>query len=144
MKTIFGFFMSVFLVGCGTPPSAVKPILGGEHNLRKMTERNGVDLSVSGGFFLVSGEVSVTQKTQTLIKFAWELNDGTYAISSLPLEKIRIKIDNNVTVPTISFSWEENYYKHQIQDLMDCCVDYALITIKESDWPIQVNLPLNY
>ena len=74
------------------------------------------------------------------------MNDGTYAISSLPLEKIRVKLDKEATTPTIKFKWHPwhgNRGTPQVQYLMDYHVIYALITAKEGDWPIQVNLPLN-
>jgi hypothetical protein len=131
--------------GCGNAPSKAEPILAGEHQLRKMAERTEVNSRISGGFFLFVGGISGTTQTAVNVKFAWKMNDGTYAISSLPLERIRVRIDENVAAPTIKFRWRPfgGEWTPQPQYLMDNYVSYALITAKESDWPVQVSLPLN-
>jgi len=140
--------VGLFVIGCAEQPkrpSQAEHILNGEHRLRKMSERREVDSSISGGFFLIIGELNASTTTRVSVKFAWEMNDGTYAISSLPLEKIRVKIDKEVATPTIKFRWRrwERHSTPQIQKLMDDYIIYALITVKESDWPIQIKLPLN-
>jgi len=141
-------FLSVlFMVGCDEQlPSRAEPILKGEHKLRKMAERTDVNSRISGSFFLLVGDLSGTMKTTVSVKFAWEMNDGVYALSSLPLEKIRVKLDEKATTPTIKFRWRPYTYHHapvEIQDLMNNYVFYAVVTVKESDWPVHVNLPLN-
>jgi prepilin-type N-terminal cleavage/methylation domain-containing protein len=106
------------------PDSAGAQVLQGEHKLRKMFPQN---------YFLNSG---------TQITFAWPLKDGTYAISTLPIEKIRVKFDQTVDAPTIKFCWTPANYA-QPDYLMSHHVIYALITVRESDWPAQIQLPLN-
>lgn len=141
--------MGFLAVGCQNKPepsSQAEQILKGEHKLRKMTERTDVNSSISGIFFLFIGNLSGTSKTTVSVKFAWEMNDGIYAISSLPLEKIRVKLEESATTPTIKFRWLP--YRRmgvvpQVQTLMDGYVSYAVVTVRESDWPIQVSLPLN-
>ena len=75
------------------------------------------------------------------------MNDGTYAISTLPIEKIRVKFDNNVTTPTVDFDsgkiryeWENN---SDLEYVINHYVNYAILTVRESDWPSQINLPFN-
>ncbi len=111
--------------------------LAGDHQLRKMVNIKSTD--ASGSFFLFVG--SFAQHETLKVSFAWKLNDGTYAISTLPMDKIRVRIDNNITVPTIKFRWRSGYFR-EIQDMMDYKVIYAVITCKDSDWPQQINLPL--
>ncbi len=140
-------FLSILLVGfslmgCAESPSKVEQILKGEHQLRKMAERTDVNQRVSASFFLFVGDLNAATETTVFVKFAWKMNDGVYAISSLPLEKIRVKIDESALVPTIKFCWRQSNYLN-LQWLMDNRVDYAVVTVKESDWPVQVNLPLN-
>ena len=136
------FIYGLLLIGCEQHPSYAEQILGGEHRLRKMIGQTEANVSLSGGFFLFVGDISGRVTTGVSVKFAWEMNDGTYAISSLPLEKIRIKLDEKATTPTIKFRWSPSSSK-QVQDLMDWNVLYAIITAREADWPVQVNLPLN-
>lgn len=141
------FLGGFFVVGCGPrPPSQAERILKGEHKLRKMAERTDTNSRISASFFILVGSYSSTTETKTAVKFAWEMNDGTYALSSLPLEKIRVKLDEKATVPTIKFRWRPYcrcYNEPQVQELMDNNVCYAVVTVKESDWPVQVNLPMN-
>ena len=139
---------ALFALGCRPqpkPPSQAELILGGEHKLHKMTEQSQLNPTLSGRFFLFSGSVNGLIKTDVFVKFAWEMNDGTYALSSLPLEKIRVKFDEQITSPMIKFRWRryDGEGTPQTQNLMDYYVSYALITIRESDWPAQIDLPLN-
>ena len=148
MFILSGFFMA----GCKREkveplPSPAESILGGEHELRKMTERTEINSRASGSFFLFVGDFSSTAKTDIKVKFAWKMNDGKiYAISSLPLEKMRVQFDNQISTPTIKFRWRRYPFVNrtpQPQELIDNYVVYALITAREEDWPAQVNLPLN-
>lgn len=128
------------------PPSKAQTILEGEHKLRKMVERTDVKTSTSGGFFLFVGGFESSVNTSVTVKFAWQMNDGTYAISSLPLEKFRIKFDEQAKTPTIKFRWERYSYAHSTpttQQLMNKYVVYALLTVRERDWPISVRLPMS-
>lgn len=142
---LVGFF-TVFVTGCAKNPqplpSPAEEILKGEHKLRKMTERIESDSRVTASFFLIVGDLSATSTSRVLVKFAWQMNDGIYAISSLPLEKFRVKIDEKAETPTIKFRWGPGYEK-EIQKLMDNHVIYALLTVRERDWPVSIQLPLN-
>src|SRR3989344_4929536 len=135
------------LAGCSTKPYQPEPtkaerLLGGVHNLRKMSERTEVNSHISGGFFLVFGVLDGGSKTTISVKFAWQMDDGTYAISSLPLEHIRVRIDDKITTPTIEFKlWrrcEDMCASDPLEELIRYSVEYAIVTIIESDWPIQV------
>jgi len=65
------------------------------------------------------------------------------AISSLPLEKIRVKINNSQETPTISFNYAPSRAEWELQDMMRYLVKYAIVTVKESDWPVKIQMPLN-
>ena len=117
--------------------SSVGQILAGEHQLRKMT--NVTTSESNGSFFLFLG--SFSQSESLKVSFAWKMNDGTFAISTLPMEKIRIKINNVVATPTIKFCWTRSQYKN-VQWAIDHHVLYAVITCKDSDWPQSISLPL--
>src|SRR3989344_7043637 len=124
LALLSGFFM----VACEQlpqPPSQAEQILQGEHKLRKMVERTETNSYISGGFFLFVGALSGGTTTNVLVKFAWEMNDGTYALSSLPLEKIRVKLDEKATTPTIKFRWRP-HNTPDVQHLMDEHILYAV------------------
>lgn len=126
-------------------------VLIGTHPLRKILESKETKTKLSAGFFLFMGGFDGEKKTDWLVKFAWEMNDGTYAISSLPIEKIRIRFNNEIAVPTVEFRvtnniWHESSYcsNQDLQELIGSgYVSCVVITVKESDWPAQINLPLN-
>lgn len=157
-RAIIVILFSLFSIGCSESDSKKEPsskkeeilspigkILVGEHRLRRMAEYMDVNPKISASFFVVMGSISNTTNTIVSVKFAWEMNDGIYAISSLPLEKIRIKIDEKVLTPTIKFRWSLSRVDtpNQIQDLMEKNVIFAVLTLKEDDWPINVKLPLS-
>ena len=72
------------------------------------------------------------------------MGDGTYAISTLPLEKIRVRFDEAIKTPVIEFAWRNRVLTntHNPQYLLRN-MDYAVVTVRESDWPVWVQLPMN-
>jgi hypothetical protein len=134
------FLMSLFLFSC--EPKRVDGLtlmenaFRGKHELHRMAEMTSVSSSLSGGFFLFFGGISEQTKTETLVKFSWKMNDGTYAFSSMRLENIRVKFDEKAVTPTIEFYLKRQiHFGEQSQNFIDYNVEYALVTIRESDWP---------
>ncbi|OHA27022.1 MAG: hypothetical protein A3D52_00990 [Candidatus Taylorbacteria bacterium RIFCSPHIGHO2_02_FULL_44_36] len=125
----------VGLVGCSrydkNPLVEVKGFYETPHQLRKMfVEEKEVIVrkpsrdNLSGGFFLFIGGVSgeykegTTTKYQvTHVRFAWEIKDNTYVITTLPLEKIRIKLVEKADTPTVSFSLDEFKVNKRFENL---------------------------
>ena len=135
--------ITLFMSGC-EDKKMLGEILDGEHKLHKMVESVKINSNLSGGFFLVAGGIDQSTTEEIIIRFSWQMNDDTYAISSLPIEKIRINLDNEVTIPTIKFNWSYKIVDFtDTQEIIDYCVDSAVVTVKPDDWPIQINLPLN-
>ena len=139
-------------VGCGADALASVPkFLTGEHSLRKMTSDKVTSAKTSGGFFLFSGNFNSSSKTEMTVRFAWKMDNDTYILSSLPLEKVRVKINNETKMPTISFGLEQHCYTYSwavppenyIDAILQNCLYYATVTVKDSDWPIQIELTLN-
>ena len=128
--------MGIFVGGCEKRSVSVEvdKDFGSEHKLRKMSEVAGENSKVWDGFFIFLHDSNGSGKSQTLAKFSWQTKDGSYAFSSLPLGKIRVKFDEKVTTPTIKFtsctsvpSVEEHFL--DLQDFMDRCVLDALVTV---------------
>jgi hypothetical protein len=143
LKILISLSLLLNSFACGElPPSNAESFLKGEHQLRKMVEKEELFGTMSGGFFLFMGGINGEMKSQTNVKFAWEMNDKTYAISSLPIERFRIKFDESITNLIIKFRWSR-CNKNDLQQLMDQHVIYALVICKKGDWPVQIKLPLN-
>lgn len=127
-------------------PSTSEFLLSGKHVLRKMFTGAETSNSVSGGYFMFlgvgGGSAQSDTKRVSTVQFAWKMNDDTYAISSLPLEKIRIRFSDKATTPIIEFVYTKTSV-HDLVWLMENTVNYAVVTIKESDWPTDVRLPMS-
>lgn len=160
---VLGIFSLFFLAGCEVDVKAQADaskkqedtfVLAGEHSLRKMMPAvESKETKTSGSFFLIMGGVNSETKTSLAVRFAWQLQDGSYAISSLPLEKFRVKLDPQNTAPTIKFRWRSmsrdgmfGYYcpSDDLQCLMEKgFVSYAIVICKPEDWPTGIQLPMN-
>ncbi len=123
--------------------STVQSILTGVHPLRKMQQVASSEVS-QGSFFIWSA--SYKQEQEMRICFAWKMNDSTYALSSLPFERFRIRFDSTAIIPTIKFSWNQNYtytVSDDIADIIKSYVTYAEISVREQDWQPGIVLPMN-
>ena len=140
--------ISTFLFACqnsGQDNKLENKIFGGERELRKMT--NSQDMSVKSSFFLLSGSSST--KSQAIVTFAWKINDSTYQISSIPRDKIRVRFNSAVIYANIKFYFKDDPYKpkaekginEDIQEFLNSYLAYVEIYVKESDWPVNINLP---
>lgn len=124
--------------------SYIDKIFQGEHRLRKMAEWTDSSGQISGSFFLIFGQIKGSLENSMEMRFAWEMNDGSYAISSIPIEKVRVRMDENAETPTIKFHWTRGtILDDDLQGFIDRSVTYVLITVKESDWPVDIILPMN-
>lgn len=114
-------------------------VLNGEHELRRLATTQHTEHKASGSFFLFTGDYSSSTKHGIRVVFSWRLNDGTYAISSIPIEKIRVNINGNYSSPTIKFRWRRSDSK-DLQYIIDNYVLYAVINCKSEDWPENINM----
>lgn len=158
---------------------AVKRFYETPHQLRKIfvkdeeiTKKEPGEGHFSGGFFLLLGgasgsykEGAETKYAVTNIRFAWEIKDSTYIITTLPIEKIRIKLVEEIETPNVSFFLNKfeidkvfnethnsegrvnlnrilkNYYDPL--EAFSKYLAYAVFTVKSKDWPKNINLPVN-
>lgn len=183
--------MGLAMVGCKpydrNPLNEVGGFYEAPHQLRKMfikdqemTVKEPGKGYLSGGFFLFIGGVSGDYKegteakyVVTNVRFAWEIKDNTYVITTLPLEKIRIRIVEKVETPTASFFLDEfavneafrsavNGYtvgegKKKVErglgrilknyydphEAISKYLAYVVFTVRSEDWPANINLPVN-
>lgn len=137
---ILGLFFAIPSASAGGfGESQAGVMLNGEHELRRLTAGTYSEHKASGSFFLFTGDYSSTTKHGIRVVFSWRLNDGTYAISSIPIEKLRVNINANNINPTIKFRWRSSESK-DLQYIIDNYVLYAVITCKSEDWPESINM----
>lgn len=160
------------LTGCGEQQAEARiqtmqrvtpdqELLGGTHKLRKFGDASRSYTKQSGGwwFLLIAGGSSkkIEEIHEQKVRFAWQMNDGTYAVSEMDLSQIRVRIDSTITVPTIEFGlrhtadyWnnapelsKEYYRTWDPQSIISTLAYCAVITVREEDWPISVKAPMN-
>ena len=125
------------------PYSQSYQMLEGRHQLRKLTTSTSRESEISGGFFLIAGGMSGSSKDKRTVTFSWENVDNEYIISTIPVEKIRIKLDEKVEAPYVTFNHEASpKMERSIQTEIDFYLNYATFTCKPSDWVIDINMPL--
>ena len=117
----------------------VKIFYQSSHGLRKMFNKEEKlvtkipsEGSISGGFFLFVGGVSGHYKEGTTIehnityvRFAWEVANSTYALTSVPLDKIRVRIADDIKVPTVAFFLDEIALSNRFDELTTRGADYS-------------------
>lgn len=133
-----------FLGGCGKTetPSPAEAVLKGNHPLRKMITVDRARARAYSGLFFFS----YSGTSDRMLTFSWLMNDGTYAISTLHIEEMRVVLDPKATQPSIKFRWVRSGRTPTTptpQSLMNQNVLYAVVTVRPEDWPIDVQLPLN-
>ena len=121
----------------------------GERPLRKMLTSQNIEGRFNGGYFLfgdaIAGEVGVQQS----VSFAWQSKNETWQISRLPLERLRVRFNENASSPVIRFTVDHcgaslvDIRCYPMQQLINECVTDAVITVREQDWPINISLPLS-
>jgi hypothetical protein len=106
MKKLLGLFSVLFMIGC--QPMEYKDLHTDKIYLRQLINNNVTETHTSGSFFLVAGSVSSNSKTTTVVKLMGEI-EGEYRFMQFYFEKVRIKIDNNVTTPYIVLNYNYTY-----------------------------------
>ena len=102
----------------------------GQFLLRKVKQKDETEGHIWIGKYTGSGSI----KQDLYVYIAFLDKDSTYAIKKLKWDQVRIKT-KNVEQPYVEFKYAN--WKYRIEFL------YALITCKDSDWPIEYDMPLN-
>lgn len=125
--------------------SRLESNLEGTHQLRKMLQSSQTAGKFAGSFFLFSDSAYGEQRSEPIVSFAWQMKDSSYALSTLPFGKIRVKIADTVTVPSVKFRWVNKYEINpdNMHDVMNYAIIYAEISARAADWPQNISLPMN-
>jgi prepilin-type N-terminal cleavage/methylation domain-containing protein len=138
--TVIGLFLGILfpVLNHARALIGVRVMFEGEHLLRPVAGSTESDSS----FFLVVGDTNSLVDGTAQMKFSWQMKDETWILSSLPIMKIRVKISNDITTPTVQFVLSRSQSTgEQPQQFIDSCVDYALFTVGENNWPFHLKLP---
>ena len=116
----------------------------GQHELRKFKIFSSTESKISGAYFLMAGSVSGGSKTQNNVTFSWKMDNGDYIISEMPLTQIKIRIDDNIKKPYVTFEMKEcsSLFACVSKDLdaMWRWVEYVVVNCSESDYQYDINL----
>lgn len=118
-------------------------ILSGNHELLSLnvtTERK----SEMNGMFFIIGAVNSKSYSETLVTFSWKTINDEYIISKLPIHKIRIKIDNSVTIPYVKFRWCTPFglnfnIDKPSERVMKEHIIYMVVVCRDEDYPFAIN-----
>lgn len=135
---MFGLIYFAIFTDCDQPEqreSAVSEILSGDHTIRALNSHTTTTGELNGGYFLFVGDIHGSITTSTELRFAWLGNDGDYIITDLPLSKIKIRINNKKSVPSVKFKWTRCNFTtpEQIKN----SIIYAVIVCNDKDMPQQ-------
>lgn len=118
-------FLIILVSACASPEAKVSTnsvlFFSGKHSLQRLVQYGEVESQLGGGgfFFLGIGAGSISGETKNKysVKFAWKSNeDESFIISSIPLEKVRVKFDEKAEVPQVEFKLYCNLVKYCGQD----------------------------
>lgn len=122
--------------------------LNKEHSLKQLGVREQADKATSAWFFLFMGYYSSETKHKTSVKFAWlHPIEKTYIFTTFNIDRLRIKIDDFIEIPTVYFVVQEyewrgdNILKREFSESVNkdynfirAKVKYVIITCREDQW----------
>lgn len=101
-KLIYLIIFTLFLNSCQTLQETE------EFELRQFKNETVESNYTSGTFFFIVGGYSSKTETKDIVKLIANI-DGVYRFLEFKLERLRIKIDNSITTPTIQiFYYDES------------------------------------
>lgn len=123
----------------GKDVSNTGELLQGEHLLRRFKVKTTTEKRWSASYFLIAGSAGGGTFTNTMVSFAFQLPDSTYAMATLPFQKIRVKLDSTITEPYVTFRWNRSSVDG-IEYIMKWEVQYMVVHCKEKDFPMDVQI----
>lgn len=94
--------------------SAMGKILKGSHLLKSFNE--------------IGNDVYLKSTNTGYVGFMWQMNDSSYAVSILEENKIRYKIEEYITTPSIKFRWESEENRTDLDWIFKEEIIYAIVT----------------
>lgn len=131
-------FAALMLVGCDLPrQNTCENVFKGEHKLMCMTTYSMMhETGFECEYAIVRGDS---------LHYVWLTNDVTdnnlqfiYCMSSIPVNKVRIKIDENVYEPYVKYRWCACNSASDVQAAINDNVVYMVLVCSSADCPPQL------
>ena len=113
--------------------------LKGTHTLRQIGQHTETSQTSSASFFLISENFSSNSSADTKVTFSWQGNDKVYRFFTIPLSRVRIRLDDTVTIPYVYFNWNGLLVS---RDANEGDVNYVVVTCSSKDWPVNIQIPV--
>lgn len=128
-KILFAIVIAAMFAGCEMPQQCnCQSVLEGSHELRLIRKDSA---STDGAYTVV---------TDNTVRYMWKMNDSAFVMSTLPIDKVRVKIDETVDVPYIKYRWVPCAPASDVQYVMNEKVIYAVLTCASKDCPPEFNM----
>lgn len=120
--------------------SPVGKLLEGKHVLRKFKTTTEEGYKISGSYFLFAGSINGGTYKDSKVAFSFQLPDSTFAMAEIDFVNIRVRIDNTIANPYVTFRWKKGNYNYSLDYIMRHHVEYMVVHCKEEDFPAEVNI----
>lgn len=148
MKTfLLAIIASILLFSCDWKPEQkdFETFFKGNHELRKLSQSEKETYAISGSYFLFWGSVQGGNSSVKYIGFSWKSINDEYILSQIPVEKVRIKFDENAKIPYITFGYSPDAWVGQtstvdshVGNVIETDINYIIIHCKQSDYTSDV------
>ena len=128
MKLKYIIYLLIFqlsLISC--VPLRKKSFISSKFELRQLVKETENKKESSGVFFLIGGSFHSEELNETKVKCFAKV-DGSFRIIEMPIEDIRIRIDNKLKKPNIQVKYED-YNKLEDEKLLNEFFTYKVYVI---------------
>ena len=131
-KFLFLLIVPIMFIGCESGTSSLGKVLEGEHFVNVLRLSNDSTLTPQNRYFLL-------KENGTKLTFSWTLPDSTTIVSTIPMDKVRMKFDTYTEVTTIKFRWRpKGEAGSNWDEIFKDYVSYMVVSCKESDFPLYI------
>jgi len=102
IKLLILVFTTCILISCTSFQD--KQFTSSKLELRQLVKEVSTTHTAHGWFFLVSGSYSASETEKTTVKVMAKV-EGRYKFMEMPIESIRIVINNNISIPYIEIEY---------------------------------------
>lgn len=104
MKKLILLFLTITTISCANKTEAPDEIYRDRETsvleLRQLVNSKEVSKQSYGSFFLIGGSFSSNETTEIYVKVFAKV-DGYFRVISIPIEQLRINIDNTIEKPNL-------------------------------------------